>query len=319
MAVSISNAFVQEYKDSVIHLAQQGDARVRPHVREVSSNAEYYNWDRLAEVDTSGYSPGTGYTAAHGVFEKSGARRDTEYYDDEWTRRTSSARTFNNTMTFESEDKVQMLIDPESAYVRAMGNGMKRAYDRLIIEAATASITQDGSSTAFPSTQRISTGQEQISFALITQVQEKFLGNEQTIDVPKIALISPVQIRQLMAETKQTSADYVNREALQNLTQYGIVNQWMGFTWIMTNYLTAPATGMLDLLFFTNEALGLVVNKDIEVIIGRNPSKSYMWQVFYQFSAHAARIQDEHIVVLRVRNNDYDTTAAPTTAAPTTT
>ena len=51
MAPTIDNAFIQEYKDLVIHLAQQGDNRLRAHVTEVDSGGETYYFERLAATD----------------------------------------------------------------------------------------------------------------------------------------------------------------------------------------------------------------------------------------------------------------------------
>ena len=134
----------------------------------------------------------------------------------------------------------------------------------------------------------------------ITEVQEKFLANEITPDVPKVFVVGPKQIRKLMQLTQQTSRDYVRAEALQKLQDYGIVPNWMGFTWILSNQLLAPVGGQLSCLAFTKAALGLVVNQDIFVRIGENPDKQYMIQVFSQFTANAVRVEDEHIVHVHV-------------------
>ena len=304
MAVTIDRAFIEQYKDSLIYEAQQGESRIRPHVTEVSSNAETYNVDILDKVDTDGMSSfETGYSAAYGMFQKSGARRDTQYFDDVWHRRSSTPATFNHTMTIESEDKVKMLIDPVNAYRTAQARLVKRFWDRLLVAKATADVTEDGSATSLPSSQIIGDGTAAISFSLVQQVLEQFMTDEIMMDLPKVAVISPVQVRQLMALTQATSADYVNREALQKLTQFGIVPGWMGCTWIVSNYLTAPASGQLYCLFFTKEAMQLIINEDVQVEIGKNPSKSYMWQVFVQLTAHALRVKDEHMIALKVLNS----------------
>jgi len=286
MAITIDSAFVEQYRDMVIHLSQQGDLRIRPHVTEVSSRGEAYNWDRLA---------------ATAAIEKTARRLDTVYVDDAWDRRVAVPQTFTHTMTIEHEDKVQMLIDPQSAYAENQAMAMRRAWDDLIIIAATGdSLDGDGNAVVFPAGQLIGDGSAEISFDAITEVLELFLANEITMDVPKVAVVGPKQVRKLMQLTEQTSADYVQREALQRLASYGIVPNWMGFTWILSNRLLIPSAGELSCLFFTKRALGLAVNQDIFVRIGENPAKSYMIQVFSQFTGGATRIEDEHIVHLHV-------------------
>lgn len=298
MTITIDRAFTTEYKDMLIHEAQQGDVRLRPHVNEVSSNSETYTRDILEKVDTDGMTGlETGYSASLGMFKKSGRRRATQYFDDTWHRRTSTPDTFNHTMTVENEDAVKMLINAKNAYREAQAMLVKRFWDRLIIEAATADVTEDGSTVSFPSSQIVGTGAAAISLSLVQQIQEKFMDNEIMMDYPKVAVVGPTQVRQLMALTQATSADYVSAKALQDLTTYGITPNWMGFTWIVSNHLEAPATGELYCLFMTNRAIDLIINSNVEVIIDRNQDLSYMWQIFVELTAHALRVEDEQIVV----------------------
>ena len=94
MAPTIDSAFIEEYEDNVRHLAQQLETRVRPHVTEVASGGEAYNFERLAPTDAR---------------EKTTRREATVFVDDVWTRRVAQPKTFNHTMTIEHEDKVRQL------------------------------------------------------------------------------------------------------------------------------------------------------------------------------------------------------------------
>jgi len=286
MAITVSSAFIEQYKDNVIQLAQQKFSKVRPHVMEEAGKGEAYNHDRLD---------------ATAAVEKTARRVETVFVDDTWDRRVTTPRTFTHTMTIEHEDKVQMLVNPESAYSESQAMAMARQYDDLIIEAATGdALDGTGTPVTFPLGQVIGDGSVPISFDLLTAVQEKFLENEIDMDVPKIMIVGPTQIRKLMQLTEQTSADYVRREALQKLSATGICPNWMGFTWLMSNRLLIPDTGELGCLAMTKKALTLVVNQDIFVRIGENPSFSYMIQLFSQFTAGCSRTIDEEIVHLRV-------------------
>ncbi|RLB97143.1 MAG: hypothetical protein DRH90_23790 [Deltaproteobacteria bacterium] len=286
MAITISSAYINQYKDNVIHLAQQKFAKLRPHVGEEAGTGEAYMHDRLAATD---------------AIEKTAPRTATSFVDDTWDRRMTTPRTFTHTMTIEHEDKVQMLVDPESAYTENQAMAMARQYDDLIIEAATGDASDgEGTPIVFPPAQVVGDGTIPISFDMVTAVQEKFLSNEIDMDVAKVMMVGPVQVRKLLQLTEQTSADYVRREALQNLSAYGIVPNWMGFTWILSNRLLIPAVGELSCLAFTSKALTLVVNQDIFVRIGENPSFSYMIQIFSQFTAGCSRTIDEEIVHLHV-------------------
>ncbi len=286
MTITIDKAFVNQYRDLVIFLAQQKDNRLRKFVTEVSLRGEAYNFDRLDKVD---------------AVEKVGRRVATAYVDDTWDRRVATPKTFNITMSVEHEDKVQMLINPDSAYAEAQAMAMRRAYDDQIITAATGTaLDGDGTAVAFPATQKIGDGTAALDFDVVTQVQEKFLSHDIDMDVPKIMVVGPAQIRALLKLTQQTSSDYVKVKALQTLSSWGIVPNWMGFTWILSNRLTHSAAGKTSCLSFTKRGLGLAVNKDVFVRIGENPSMSYMIQVFCQYTAGAIRIEDEHVVHVEV-------------------
>ena len=287
MAITIDNAFINEYRNLVIHLAQQSEVLVRPHVTEVSSTGKSYSWDRLGATD---------------ALEKTGRRVDTAYVDDDWSRRLAIPRTFNHTMTFEHEDTVQMLIDPQGPYARNQAMAMARQYDDLIIEAATGTALDGDGSTAhpFPATQRVGDGTGTITFDLVTQVQEVFMTNEIQMDVPKVMLVSPAEVRALLQLTQATSADFVQTKALQQLAATGIVAGWMGFTWIVSNRLLSSGGQQLSCLAMTSAAIGLAVNQNMMVRIGEDPGKSYMNQVFAQFTAGAVRIEDEQIVELSI-------------------
>ena len=285
MAITIDKAFVQQYRDLVIHLAQQGETRLRPHVTEVALRGESYNFDRLA---------------ATSAVQKSGRRQATAFIDDTWSRRVAQPQTWNHTMSVEHEDKVQMLIDPQAAYAQNQAFAMRRAIDDQIIAAATGTaLDGDGASQAFPAGQVVGDGTGKITFDAVTEVQETFLTNEVFMDVPKVMVVGPKQVRTLMNLTENTSSDYVKTN-LQQLSATGIAPNWMGFTWIVSNRLLAPGAGEISCLAFTKDALGLAVNQDMFVRIGENPSYQYMIQVFAQYTMGCVRVEDEKIVHLHL-------------------
>ena len=283
MAPTIDSAFIEEYEDNVRHLAQQMETRLRPHVYEVSSGGKAYNFERLDATD---------------AIEKTGRRVPTEYIDDEWTRRVATPRTFNHTLTIEHEDKVQMLVNPDSNYAYNQAMAMNRQMDTLIVEACSGTaLDGDGVPQPLPASQIIGDGTTPISFDLLTASQEQFMKDEIMPEISKIMVVGPTQVRKLMQLTEQTSSDYVQAQALQ---RYGVVPNWMGFTWIVSNLLEAPAAGELYCLSYTRQGIGLAVNQDTFTRIGENPSMSYMWQVFSQWTMGAVRVEDEHVQLIHV-------------------
>lgn len=279
MAITIDSAFIEEYEDNVRHLQQQMETRLRPYVYEVSSSGESYNFERLAATD---------------AVQKTARRVSTVYVDDAWTRRVAQPQTFTHTMTVEHEDRVQMLVNPDSNYAYNQAMAMNRALDNLIIAACSGTaLDGDGVPQAMPAAQILNAGGgAPISFDLITESQEQFMGNEIMPDEAKIAVVGPTQVRKLMQLTENTSSDYVQAQALQ---RYGIVPNWLGYTWIVSNLLESPRADDIYCLAFTMRGIGLAVNQDRFTRIGENPSMSYMWQVFSQWTMGAVRVEDEHV------------------------
>ena len=154
-----------------------------------------------------------------------------------------------------------------------------------------------GASIPIPPSQIIGDGSAPISFDLITAVQEQYMSDEIMPDEQKVMIVGPTQVRKLMQLTENTSSDYVQAQALQ---RYGIVPNWLGFQWIVSNLLEAPSGGELYCLSFTRRGLGLAVNQDTFTRISENPSLSYMWQVFSQWTMGAVRVEDEHVILLHV-------------------
>ena len=121
------------------------------------------------------------------------------------------------------------------------------------------------------------------------------MQNDIDPSVPKVAVVGPTQVRKLMQLTEQTSSDYVHAQALQN---YGIVPNWLGFTWINSTRLlhpTAPGTD-IDCLFMTKHAIGMNIPKNITAKVAEDPSISFAWRLYCFTVMGAVRVEDKQIV-----------------------
>lgn len=284
MAITIDNAYVQTFERNVRHLAQQSVTRLRGKVMEVSTSSEKHNWDRLA---------------AGAATQKTSARTATPTSDLGWDRRASLAQTFHTGETFEQEDPVQMLIDPNSSITQNQALVMKRTVDDIIITAATGdAMDGDGVAVPFPAGQKIGDGTGVITLDTVLETQQKFLENDIDNDEPKCMVIGPVQQRKLMQLMEVTSGDYQNAKALAT----GVLPNWMGFDWIVSTRLLAPAGGQLSCLAFSKKAIGMQVNKDIAMRIAERPDLSFAWQIYAHLTMGAVRVEDEHIVHVHLKD-----------------
>jgi hypothetical protein len=70
----------------------------------------------------------------------------------------------------------------------------------------------------------------------------------------------------------------------------------MGYTWVVSTRLLAPAAGEVDCFAMTRKALGLQMNKDIWSRVTEDPSISYAWRIYTASTFGAIRVEDEHLV-----------------------
>ena len=285
--ISIDTAYIQTFENNVRHLAQQKESKLRGRSQMKSESSNKHNWERLGLLEAS---------------EKSNPRTPTPTQDADWSRRVSLAKTYHIGTSTELEDPVQMLVDPNSNLTRAIAAGMNRKFDDVFIEAATAdAMIEDGTTVAFPAAQVLGDGSTPIDFDFVTTVQEKFMNNNIDPEVGKVFVVSPTQIRQLMAVTQQTSSDYVSA---QRLLSYGIVPNWLGFTWINSTRLLSPSAGEIDCLAFTMDAMGMNINADISAKVAEDPSLSFAHRLYSHMTLGAVRIEDEQIVRAHLLNGD---------------
>jgi len=286
MANTVKSVYISTFENTLRHLAQQSEAKLRGFVMERATNGKDHGWERLGSSD---------------AVVKTARLAPTPVADTPWSRRLSVAKTYHNADSTENEDIVQMLVDPNSNLAMSLAMSMKRAYDDEIIAAATAAAL-DGDGTAthpVPAEQIVGDYSGEISFDLVTEVQERFMNNDIDPDEAKVFVVGPKQIRKLMQLTEQTSNDYVQLQALQ---RYGIVPNWMGFTWIYSTRLNAPATDQLDCFAMTGRAMGLQINRDMLVRVAEDPSVSFAWRIYCEATFGAVRVEDEHLVWLKAKD-----------------
>jgi hypothetical protein len=279
MANTIDAVYVDTFEQNLRQVAQQEVTKLLPWVAVRGEESQDHNWEKLGASD---------------ALLKTTRLQATPVADTLWSRRTSVSQTWDNGESTEQEDPVQMIIDPNSNLVMSLGYSMRRARDDVIIAAATAAaLNGDGSTTAFTAGQTVGDYTMPISFDAVTAIQELFMQNDIDPSIPKVAVVGPTQIRKLMQLTEQTSSDYVHVQALQS---YGIVPNWLGFTWINSTRLLLPDTDQIDCLFMTRRAIGMNIPKNITAKVAEDPSISFAWRLYCFCVMGAVRVEDKQIV-----------------------
>lgn len=294
MSNLITEAHVQQYKDTILGLYQQQGSKFRGAVREVAVNAKQYFFERL------------GATAA---IKRTTRHSGTPLVNSPHSRRMVTMTDYEWADLIDDFDKVRMLISPESEYARNAAYALGRAYDDEVIVAFTA-VAKAGETGAtdvtfasdYAATRSGTDGDWDFSAAALTLANIlKLTKDLDEGDVPRegrFISISPAGLEQLLKQSTTpnvSSADYMMVKALVN----GEINSGLGFErWITTTRLptkTGDATQRYGFAWH-RDSMGIAVGKDITGKIDVRPDMSYSTQVYACMVMGATRIQGEGVV-----------------------
>lgn len=280
MSNQIDTAFVQQYRMNVLHLAQQKGSRLRNTIRSENVTGESAYFDRI------GASSAQKRTTRHGdtpLMNTPHSRRKLDLADYEWAD------------LCDQQDRVRLLIDPESEYAMVGANAMGRSMDDEIITAAngTAKTGKDGSgSQAFPAGQQLAVAASGLTLAKLLSAAELFNSNDVDPDDQKTMVIGPKQVSNLLSLTEIQSVDTNRLRALVD----GQVVSFMGFDFIMSNRLNVDGSNDRLCLAYTKAAIALGIGEDVVTKITERDDKSYATQVYLRMSLGAVRMEEEQVV-----------------------
>jgi hypothetical protein len=278
MAVAdLSPIYQRDYEANLRSLSQQRGSKLRQYC--IERNApDMHLWDRIGALTSVARTAG-------------GATADTAVA---LTRRRSKPSSFEVSNLVDPDNIAQATQDPRSDILREHANAHGRKFDDIILTAALGSTEDEaGAPTVFPVGQGLGGVAQAFDFNFITSVNEKFWANNVPQDEEKVFIIRPNGAKKLLQLTQATSTDYVMAQALASR---GIVENWLGYTWIVSNLLPNVAGLQYYYVAMTKRAIGLHITKDIWTRVTESSEKSYAWRIYSAFAAGATRIEDEHVV-----------------------
>ena len=280
MSVQITTAFIEQYKSNVFHLAQQKGSRLRDAVKTETVNGKAHYFERI------------GTTAA---LKRTSRHSDTPRVDTPHSRRRVTMEDYDWADLIDNEDKVRMLISPESEYAQAGAWAMGRAMDDAIIDAASGNAfggVAGGSTVALPSGQKIVHGSAGLSVTKLIEAKEILDANSVDPEEARFCVVTSKQLSDLLAITQITSADFNSVKALVQ----GDIDTFMGFNFIRTERLDTNSSSNRLVLAFAQSGIGLAVGQDVQTRISERADKNYATQVFLSMTIGATRIEDEKVV-----------------------
>jgi len=280
MSVEITTAFVEQYKSNVFHLAQQKGSRLRDAVRTETVTGKSHFFERIGSVAAQ---------------KRTSRHSDTPRMDTPHSRRKVTMDDYDWADLIDNEDKVRMLISPQSEYAMAGAWAMGRAMDDAIIAAATGNAyggVSGGTSIALPAGQKVAHGGTGLSVNKLISAKEILDASDVDPDEERYLIVTSKQISDMLAITQITSADYNSVKALVA----GQVDTFMGFKFIRTERLGLDSNSDRQVLAFCKSGIGLAVGSDVSTRISERADKNYATQVFLSMTIGATRVEDEKVV-----------------------
>ena len=305
MSFQIETAFVKQFSSNVFHLSQQKGSRLAGIVRRETQNAEASFWDRVGAVTAQ---------------KKVGRHTDTTYQDTPHSRRRVTLDDFFYADLVDKEDKLRIIMSPESEYAKAAMMALGRAMDDVIIEAALGPSyggKEGGSVVNLDNTNKIAgfdgstTTGVGLNVQTLRAVKKKFNQNE--VEEGELYFcVSAEQLDNLLGETEVTSSDYNTVKALVQ----GDVDSFMGFKFIRIERLdtsdaattynetdgsvgagggTLPA-GARRCFAWKRDGILLAIAADMNARIDQLPTKHYSHQVYASMSIGATRMEEVKVV-----------------------
>jgi hypothetical protein len=287
MSDSIYINLVKGFKANFLILSQQMDSRLGNAVRNETLTGE----DDF--FDTVGAADGADITSRHG---------DTEYASVPHGRRKVTPIGWEWAELIDRQDKVRMLGDPQSSYLKLAVAAANRRKDRHIIQCAFATAyTGKAGTTAvtFPAGNQIAYnfgGSNGLNLNKLIEARRLIRGvGDVDPSIPMHIACTEKQIGDLLGVTQVTSSDYNSVKALVR----GEIDQFMGFTFHPTSLIELDGSSYRRVIAWAEDGILLGTSLDVKVFIDDLPQKRHSTQVRVEMAMGAARMEEAKVVEIK--------------------
>jgi hypothetical protein len=280
--------YVEQYSTILQALLQQMDARFRPYV--MTGN---HVGDGAAVVDQYG-----SIEAQQPV----GRNQALVGQDVTADRRWVYPNEREVTRWVNKYDKLRMLIDPTSEFMRGVAAGMARAEDDIIINAffGTAQTgNAGGTATTFPSAQQVSvdTGGTGSGLNVDKLLRGKRILAANQVDPSEeiYCAVSAVQTEDLLKQAQVVSSDFNTVKPLAD----GKVVRFLGINFFPSERLLLNASSQRRVPLWVKSGMHMGVWGDtMSDITQRKDLSGFPWQIHSNFTKGATRVEEGRVVEL---------------------
>lgn len=281
MSNQITEAFVQQFADNFLHVAQQKTSRFESAV-----TLEPGIVGMSKSINRLGKRAAQRRTARHG---------DTPINDQPHSTRYIDLFDWEDGDMLDDQDKIRMLVDPQSEYVNAMIAAMNRAKDDVVAQALGGNSRSSTGNIALPAAQKIAVGGTGLTKAKMIQARKLFRSNEADEENGEMLFMgySSTGLADLLSDTTLTNTEVNTVLSLQS----GQIKEatLMGFRMIpFESFPKVSTTRYLYAWAKTGVALG--IGQNITTEVGKDPGKGFNVRIYAKQSLGAVRIEEEKVV-----------------------
>lgn len=315
MSFQVNNAFVQQYATNVAMLLQQEGSKLRNAVQ------TYSLYGKAASVVEQ-------FGSVNPVRNMS-RHSDTPLVSTPHDKRWVFPADYDWADLIDSQDKLKMLIDPTSPYVRAGANAMGRAIDDEVISAFfNANLTGENGSSSTGTLYAFNSNAQSVpavtgaaaatglNIAKLRRAKRILMANQVDVDNDQLfCVISSRQHDDLLNEAQAISLDYNTRPVLVD----GRINSFMGFNFILSERIPgasgfnvsinpAISTGSSDGTYttgtrwmvpvFSKSGLAMGMWNDVQTSVDRRADKRNAYQVYVNCTVGATRLEEGRCVLI---------------------
>ena len=307
MSQQITTAMVDMFSANVMHLSQQNESRLWEHCRQETQSSESKFYDRV----------GLGK-----VRRKEGRHSDIVYSDTPHSRRMVTTEDWYEADIVDDEDKLRVIMNPESEYAIAFAAALGRNMDEEIIAAVLGSAFGGKKGTqviALPDSQKlvaVSAGAfSGLNIETLRRARKQFKQKEAIKKNDKLIFCyAAQQADDLLGTTEVTSADFNSVKALVD----GEADTFMGFKFVSTELLpfnsaavtfdladgsvgagagtVAIGDGRRCMVFTPKRGILFAKAREVSARITELPNKHYANQVYAAHSIGGTRMEEEQVM-----------------------
>ena len=272
MTQQIDTSMAIQFADQVHLNGQQMKTRLRDKVEVVPMSTQDMTVETLDDLE---------------AIEITGRHQKTQGQDIVHGRRRLRMREFRCTIYLDNKDEVGVLIDPERNYSAAVAKAMYRQFDRLVVEAALATVhtgrEMTNSITASSDGVLTVDASSGLTYAKLLEIHENFMDAEigTELDEDMCLLISGEEHTDLMSENQLTSGDFTRQFA----TEKGKIVNAAGLDLVhfggkVTNpILSVDGSNKRSCIAMAENAIKVGLAKDAEVYLDIRPDLNRAKQV----------------------------------------